>query len=174
MIIGFGNIGQAIARRLQSFECDIIGVKRTPADHPLANGIITISKISDYLPRADVVVLASALNEDTVGLADTSFFSEMKSGSTIVNIGRGKLIKQDELIAAMNDGKPQYAVLDVFDPEPLPADSQLWDMDNVIISPHSSNAGNGLIPRGDQLFVNNLRRYLEEKELHDEISANQL
>lgn len=174
LIVGFGNIGQAVAKRLQPFECDIIGVRRTPNDHPLADGIIALSKIYDYLPQADVVVLACALNHETSGLVNADFLAKMKPGSTIVNIARGKLIEQNDLIAALENGSPQYAVLDVFDPEPLPEDSRLWDMENVIISPHSSNAGSGLIPRGDQLFVNNLRHYLEGKELYDEIDADQL
>jgi len=174
LIVGFGNIGQEIAKRLRPFECDIIGVRRSPPDHPLADGIIALSKIADYLPRADVVVLACALNEETMGLADKAFFSKMKPGSIFVNIARGKLMDQSALIEALSGGTPQYAVLDVFDPEPLPVESHLWDMENVIISPHSSNAGAGLVQRGDQLFVNNLRRYLDDKPLHDEINASQL
>ena len=174
LIVGFGNIGQQIAKRLKVFECDIIGVRRSGEDHPLADGIITLSKISEYLPQSDVVVLACPLNDDTNGLADASFFSKMKQRSTFVNIARGKLVDQQAMMDALSDGKPQFAVLDVFELEPLPADNRLWEMENVIISPHSSNAGSGLIQRGDQLFMNNLRRYLDGKPLYDEIKAHQL
>jgi phosphoglycerate dehydrogenase-like enzyme len=165
LIVGFGNIGQEIAKRVRAFEAEVVGVRRSSADHPLADAMITLDRVSEYLPQADVVVLACALNQETRELANQAFFQKMKKESTLVNIARGKLVNQKDMIEALRAGRPARAILDVFDPEPLEPDSPLWDMDNVIITPHSSNAGNGTHPRGDRLFLENLSRFLEGRPL---------
>jgi len=174
MIIGFGNIGREIAARIRGFGCGVIAVRQTAEDHPLADSVITLKQVPEYLPQADVVVLACALNRETMGLADQSFFSGMKEGSFFVNIARGKLVDQQALIDSLRAGRPAFAILDVFDPEPLPSDSPLWDMNNVMVTPHASNAGSGLVARGDELFLNNLRRYLAGEKLYDEVDARQI
>jgi phosphoglycerate dehydrogenase-like enzyme len=168
LIVGFGNIGQEIAKRVRAFEAEVVGVRRSSADHPLADTVITLDRLSDYLPQADVVVLACALNQETRELADQAFFQKMKKNATFVNIARGKLVNQKDMIEALQAGTLSRAILDVFDPEPLESDSPLWDMDQVIISPHSSNAGSGTHSRGDRLFMENLRRFLEGRPLLNE------
>ena len=174
LLIGFGNIGQEIARRIRAFECEVIAVKRTVEPHPLADTVIPLDRVSDYLPSADVVVLACALNEETRELAGRAFFQKMKKNATFVNIARGKLVKQAEMIEALKEGMLSRAILDVFDPEPLEGDSPLWDMDQVIITPHSSNAGSGTRTRGDSLFLENLRRYLKGQALVNEAFPDRL
>jgi phosphoglycerate dehydrogenase-like enzyme len=130
--------------------------------------VITLDRLSEYLPQADVVILACALNEETRELADQAFFQKMKKNATFVNIARGKLVKQKDMIEALRSGTLSRAILDVFDPEPLEPDSPLWDMDQVIITPHSSNAGSGTHSRGDRLFLENLARFLEGRPLLNE------
>lgn len=174
LIIGFGNIGQEIARRVRAFDCEVIGVKRSAGEHPLADTVITLDRLSEYLPQADVVVLACALNPETRELADRTFFQKMKKNATFVNIARGKLVNQKDMIESLKEGTPARAILDVFDPEPLEADSPLWDMDQVIISPHSSNAGSGTHSRGDRLFLENLRRFLKGQPLQNEADPDRL
>jgi phosphoglycerate dehydrogenase-like enzyme len=174
LIVGFGNIGQEIAKRVRAFEAEVVGVRRSSADHPLADAMITLEKLREYLPQADVVVLACALNQETRELADQAFFQKMKKDATFVNIARGKLVNQKDLIEALRSGRPARAILDVFDPEPLEPDSPLWDMDQVIITPHSSNAGSGTHPRGDRLFLENLSRFLEGRPLVNEADPDHL
>jgi phosphoglycerate dehydrogenase-like enzyme len=174
LIIGFGNIGQEIARRLRAFEVQVIGVRRSAGNHPLADIMITLDRLSEVLSQADVVVLACALNAETRGMADRSFFQKMKKNATLVNIARGKLVQQSDLIEALRQGTPARAILDVFDPEPLEPDSPLWDMDQVIISPHSSNAGSGTHARGDTLFLENLRRFVNGQPLLNEADRDRL
>ncbi|MCP4750113.1 MAG: NAD(P)-binding domain-containing protein, partial [Proteobacteria bacterium] len=168
LIVGFGNIGREIAKRVRAFDCEVVGLRRSIEGHPLADTIATLDQLDEHLPQADVVVLACPLDEKTEGLADKAFFQRMKKGAAFVNIARGKIVNQPALIEGLAEGTPGHAILDVFDPEPLPPDSPLWDMDNVIISPHSSNSGSGLVQRGDILFLENLRRFLADQPLLDE------
>lgn len=171
LIIGFGNIGQEIASRVKSFDCEVTGVRRISTQHPAADEIVTLAELPSHLPQADVVVLACSLNEKTRKLADKRFFQAMKKGSVLVNIARGALVDHKALVAALENGIPRYAVLDVFDPEPLPDDSPLWELDNTIITPHSSYAGSGTNRRGDLLFIENFRRFLANEPLINEVNS---
>jgi len=174
LITGFGNIGQEIAKRVKGFDCEVIGVRRTPTKLPNADSMITLNELPENLPHADVIVLACSLNEETRGLADRHFFQNMKSGSIFVNIARGALVDHEALSAAIKNRAPAYALLDVFDPEPLPEESPLWELENTIITPHSSNAGSGTQHRGDLLFVENLRRFLSSEPLLNEAREEDL
>lgn len=170
VIVGFGNIGRELAKRLRSFECEIIAVRKSGRADVLADQVLTLDQINEHLPHADGVVIACPLTAETEGLVDQAFLAQMKPGATFVNVGRGKIVDQPALIAALNSGTIGHAILDVFDPEPLPADSPLWDIENVLISPHSSNAGNNTALRGDMLFLDNLKRYLADEPLLNEAS----
>jgi phosphoglycerate dehydrogenase-like enzyme len=170
LIIGFGNIGQEVAKRVKGFDCEVIAVRRGKAKHPCADSMITLNEVPDHLCRADVVVLACSLNAETRRLADHKFFRNMKPESIFVNIARGALVDEQALIKALKNGAPQYAVLDVFDSEPLHQESPLWELKNTIITPHSSYAGNGTNRRNDLLFLENLRRFLANEPLLQEAS----
>lgn len=168
LLVGFGNIGQAVAQRLRAFDCEVIAVRRSGQAHPLAEQVITLDQLAEHLPQVDGVIIACPLTEETTGLVDEAFFQRLKPGATLVNIARGKIVDEPALINALKQGIVAQAILDVFDPEPLPADSPLWDLDNVLISPHSSNAGENTPLRGDLLFLENLRRYLAHEALLNE------
>jgi phosphoglycerate dehydrogenase-like enzyme len=169
LLIGFGNIGQALAQRLRAFECKVIGVRRTAQSHPLAEQILTLAQLPDVLPTADVVVIACTLTPKTKGLAGKRFFEQMKPEAVLVNVARGKIVDQPALLEALKDGLIEHAILDVFDPEPLPDNSPLWDMANVTVTSHTSNFGHNTDLRGDLLFLENLRRYLGDKPLLNEV-----
>jgi phosphoglycerate dehydrogenase-like enzyme len=168
LIIGFGSIGQAVARRARSFDARIVGVRRSPGPHPLADEIISAEAMPTHLGQADVVVLSIPLNADTRGMVDAAFLGAMKAGSVLVNIGRGGLVDEAALLAALDRGVPDHAILDVFHTEPLPADSRFWDHPRVSLTGHASAYSPGVIQRIDQLFLDNLRRYLAgEPLLHE-------
>lgn len=169
LIVGFGNIGRRIAGRLKGFDCHVTAVRRTPESHPDADEMIALSHLPSHLPQADVVVLACSLNEETRGLAGRDFFQKMRKGSVFVNIARGALVDPEALAEAIKRKAPQFAVLDVFDPEPLPPESPLWALPDTILTPHSSHAGSGTRQRGDLLFTENLQRFLAGKPLRNEI-----
>lgn len=171
LLIGFGNIGQALAKRLRAFECEVIGVRRKAQAHPLADQILPLDQLPEVLPMADVVVVACTLTEKTKGLADKRFFEQMKPEAVLVNVARGKIVDQADLIEALKQGQIEHAVLDVFDPEPLPTNSPLWDMANVTVTSHTANAGHNTALRGDLLFLENLRRYLSQAPLLNEVKG---
>jgi phosphoglycerate dehydrogenase-like enzyme len=160
LIIGYGNIGRRIARQVKGFEGQVTGIRRRQLADEYADQVGALAEVPDLLPRADVVVLACALNEETRGLADAVFFSQMKLDALLVNIGRGDLVDEAALLAALDKGELDYAILDVFQTEPLPEDSPIWDHGRIQVTPHSSNRGELTGTRFDELFVANLGRYL--------------
>ncbi len=169
LIIGFGNIGQRIAARAKPFDANIIGVRHSKKDHPLADRVIGQDDILKELPQADVVVLACPITDDTRNLANAKFFDAMKKDSVLVNIARGDLIDDDALISALDDEELGFAVLDAFSQEPLPNDHAFWTHPKIVVTAHTSNAGSGTLPRGDELFVENLKNYLADRPLRNEV-----
>jgi len=160
LIVGFGAIGQGVAERAKGFGAEIVGVRRSGGSHPLASRIAALDQVRDELPEADVVVLSTPLNDATRNMADAGFFAAMKPGSVLVNVGRGDLVVEPALLAALEGGAPDYAILDVFHTEPLPADSPFWDHPKVAICPHGSFNGSGQAARNDAIFLENLHRRL--------------
>lgn len=174
VLIGFGNIGHEIAKRIKPFGVHLTVVRRNPAVEPLVDRAITQKDLAGVLPDADVVVLACALNDETRGLCDEAFFAAMKPGAILINIGRGGLVDEEALRAGLDRDQPAHAVLDVFATEPLPADSWFWDHPKVRVSAHTSNSGDGNLGRGDELFLENLRRYLAQEPLLNEADPREV
>jgi phosphoglycerate dehydrogenase-like enzyme len=168
LIIGFGAIGQEVARRAGAFGAHIIGVRRAQGPHALADEVVLPERIHDLLASADVVVLSLPLSAQTESLVDNRFLSAMKAKSILVNVGRGGLIDEAALLAALERGTPEHAVLDVFRTEPLPADSPFWKSPRVTLTGHASAIGSGLGRRTDELFIENLGRYMRGESLVNE------
>ncbi|MEO8114521.1 MAG: NAD(P)-dependent oxidoreductase [Phenylobacterium sp.] len=159
VLAGYGSIGREIARRIKPFGVDLTVVRHAAGAADLADRTVTLKDLAPLLPQTDVVVLACALNDETRHLANTAFFEVLKPGAILINIGRGGLVDEDALRAGLDRDQPAHAVLDVFETEPLPADSWFWDHPKVRVSAHTSNSGDGNLGRGDELFLENLRRY---------------
>ncbi len=168
LIIGFGAIGKEVARRARAFGAHVTGIRRTQTPDPLADVIAPPETLSDHVPGADVIVLVVPLSAQTENLADAKFFARMKKTSVLVNIGRGGLVDESALLAALDNGTPEHAILDVFRTEPLPEDSPFWNHPRVSLSAHASAIGSGLNQRTDDLFVENLKRYLKGETLLNE------
>jgi phosphoglycerate dehydrogenase-like enzyme len=174
LVIGFGAIGQAVARRARAFDAHVTGVRRSTGAQEHADAMATPDQVHELLPASDVVVLSSPLNAQTANMVDAAFLARMKPGSVLVNVGRGGLVDEPALRSALDKGVPAHAVLDVFQTEPLPEDSWFWDHPRVTLTPHASPIGSGLQARSDALFVDNLGRYLSGKPLLNEVSANEV
>ena len=168
LIIGFGAIGQGVAERARAFGAHVTGVRRSGEAHPAAERMGRFGDILGLLPEADVVVLACPLTAETRHLANDAFFAVMKPKSILVNVGRGGLVDEPALLAALDAGTPEHAVLDVFETEPLPADSPFWTHPRVALTPHSSGMSAGNAPRNDAIFLDNLRRFLAGEPLNNE------
>lgn len=163
-VIGMGPIGYEIARLAVAFNMTVEAIRRTPAgDEPCPT--FSFDHLDDVLGRADWVCVALPLTPDTKEMFHHNRFASMKPGARFINVGRGELVDENALIAALSSGHLSGAALDVFATEPLPTDSPLWDMPNVIVTPHSSGASTSAGLRSEKLFVTNLGRYLTGQPL---------
>jgi phosphoglycerate dehydrogenase-like enzyme len=174
LIIGYGNIGRATARRAHAFGAAITGIRRDPQPDPHTQRVTSQDQLHTWLPQADVVVLCCALTEATRNLGNAEFFAAMKPGSLLINVGRGALVDETALLAALEQERPSQAVLDVFQTEPLPADHPFWQHPRVHVSAHSSAFGSGNARRGDELFLDNLGRYVRGEPLRNLVKAGDL
>lgn len=160
LVVGTGPIGRSIARMLRAAGMSVAGVGRRPREgDPDFGDVYASSELSRHLPGADYVVAVAPLTEQTKGMFDAEAFAAMKPGSRFVNVGRGELVVTSDLIAALRDGPLGGAALDVFDTEPLPVDSPLWTMENVLISPHMSGDFVGWRNTLVEVFADNFRRW---------------
>ena len=172
LLVGFGNIGRRVGRIVRGFEGKVTGVKRTSASHEDADEIIVFDDISNALPNADVVVLACALTDETRDLVDEKFLGLMQEGAILVNIARGAVVDEAALLESLDSGRLDCAILDVFRREPLPADSRLWNHPKVLLTPHASSRGQGTGDRWVELFLHNLRAYLQNDSLRNEVDLS--
>ena len=174
LIIGYGPIGQAIAQRVKAFGATTTVVRRSPQTSELVDNAGTMAQLGEFLPTADVIVIACSLTEETSGFADEGFFAAVKQDALLVNIARGALINDAAMIDALDSGRLANAVLDVFHTEPLPQDDPLWSHPKVRITPHTSFAGNGVQGRWDQLFLDNLSRFVNGQALLSEVDPKDI
>lgn len=159
-IIGFGAVGRAIAKRAVAFDMNVIAVDMFPKNKPDdVQELWGLDKLPDMLAASDYVVVTVPYTPETDGMIGAEQIAQMKPGALLVGISRGHIIDEDALIAALNSGHLSAAALDVFDKEPLPEDSELWDMDNVLVTPHA--AGGTQMERKYLLdiFYENLERF---------------
>ncbi|MEZ4737482.1 MAG: D-2-hydroxyacid dehydrogenase [Caldilineaceae bacterium] len=141
LLIGLGDIGERTAQIATAFGMGVIGLRHNPdQETPGVAQMVGPDELFTVLPHADIVVSTVPLTEETQHFLGQQAFDTMKQGAYLINIGRGGTIDEAALIAALQSGKLVGAGLDVFEEEPLPADSPLWEMKNVIITPHSSGA----------------------------------
>lgn len=157
-IVGCGSVGTACAKRFQAFECQVTGVDRFVCENRFFDRVLPMEQLDTVLETADIVVLCLPLTEETQHLLDAKRLRAMKLGAILVNIARGQIVDTEALISALN-GHLGGAVLDVFEEEPLPADSPLWQMEYVILTPHSSFVGEGNAERLSGLILKNLENY---------------
>jgi phosphoglycerate dehydrogenase-like enzyme len=174
-LVGFGGIGREIARRVAGLGARVLATKRTPgADGeveltaPNGGGSLEarvlvghgVQGLERILRESDVVVLCAPDTPETRGLLDAAALARMKGGALLVNVGRGKLVDQDALVAALKSGRLRGAGLDVFAHEPLPTEDPLWTLPNVLVTPHVSAVTRRFWEREAGLIVRNLERYV--------------
>jgi phosphoglycerate dehydrogenase-like enzyme len=166
-LVGLGSIGLAVAKHASSLGMRVIAVREHP-ERPqpeLVEQIFHLHQFDVLLSKSDFVVLAVPLTAETRGLMNAARLAKMKADACLINVGRGPLIDEGALAGALREHKIAGAALDVFEKEPLPADSPLWDLENVLITPHTAGLTEKLWERHYQLFSENLRRYLAQQPL---------
>lgn len=170
LIVGYGPIGREIATRAKAFGTRNLVVRRSPEVGGPVDDAGTLADLPKLAPEADVIVLACPLNAETRGFANHGFFQRTKPGAILINIARGALIDDAALIDALDQGRLSTAILDVFHEEPLPTASSLWGHPKVRLTSHTSFAGSGVRGRWDELFLDNIGRFVRGEPLANEFN----
>ena len=170
-IVGLGGIGMQMAKRAKGFDMYIIAVDAYRTDKPdSVDELMPMDKLSDLMSRVDVVMIACPLTEETRGLINAENLSVMQPTAYFINVARGPIVKEADLIEILQAGKIAGAGLDVTEVEPLDKDSPLWDMENVIITPHSAGGSQHRMRRITEFFLDNLERYLKGEALKNVVN----
>lgn len=156
-IVGCGNVGQECAKRFQVFGCNVIGVDIVEIQNELFSENYLLGDLDEALAISDVIVLTLPLTESTKHLVNHERLEVMKDEAILVNIARGGVVETGDLCETLKSGKLVGVVLDVFEEEPLSEESELWKMENVILTPHNSFVGNNNLSRLEQVIVNNFK-----------------
>ncbi|WP_254546817.1 D-2-hydroxyacid dehydrogenase [Halomarina pelagica] len=169
-VVGLGAIGRAVAERLEPFGAHTIGIRYTPEKGGPTDEVLGFGEedFHDALSRTDYLVLACPLTETTRGLVDDAAFETLPSEAVVVNVGRGPIVDTEALTDAIKGNALRGAALDVTDPEPLPADHDLWRMGNVHITPHNSGYTPQYYPRVADILARNLET-VEETGSYDDV-----
>ncbi len=166
LILGLGGIGAEVARRLAPFGATILGVDpKVPTAPPGVTELYPPDRLTELLPRADAVIICAPQTPETTGLFDEAMFQRMKPSAYFINIGRGKIVRLAALERALAEGWIAGAGVDVFETEPLPTESPLWEMENVVITPHSAGHGPHLEERRLRVVLENVRHFVAGEPL---------
>jgi phosphoglycerate dehydrogenase-like enzyme len=166
LVVGLGGIGTEVARRAHALGMRVIATRNSSREGPKFVAKVGLSgELHALAAEADVVVNATPLTPETTGIFDAAFFAAMKKGGYFINVGRGKSVVTDDLVAALKSGQVGGAGLDVTEPEPLPDGHPLWSLRNVIITPHVAAQSDIQNQRSWILVSENLRRYVAGEPL---------
>ena len=168
LVLGLGGIGAEVTRRLAPFGATILGVDpRVRSGLPSVAEFHTPDRLAGLLPRADAVIICAPQTPETTGLFDEALFRRMKQSAYFINIGRGKIVRLAALERALAEGWIAGAGVDVFETEPLPTESPLWDMEQVVITPHSAGYGPHLEARRLRVVLENVRHFVAGEPLEN-------
>jgi phosphoglycerate dehydrogenase-like enzyme len=171
-IIGYGGVGRELARRAGALGMHVLATRRRPEPDPLANVLDGEDSLHRLLAASDVVVVTTPSTPETRGLIGAPEFATMRTGAVLINVARGDIVDEDALIATLRAGHLRGAALDVFATEPLPADSALWGLDNVLVLPHVSATTPRFWEREIELILDNLERYLAGRTLRNVVDPD--
>jgi phosphoglycerate dehydrogenase-like enzyme len=174
-IIGVGHIGGEVARLAKAFGMRVIGCRRRQqARVRYVDELLPPDRLPELLARADFVVLTVPLSAQTDGLIDEAALRSMKPTAWLINVSRGRVVREAALLRALKEGWIAGACLDVFEEEPLPQESELWSLPNVVVTPHQSGFSPLNFDRASELFLENLRRYVAGKPLKNRVRLRDL
>lgn len=165
VIVGVGQIGSHTARVAQAFGMRTVGVRNSGKSDPNVESMYKVDQLDEALAQGDYIVNILPLTDETRGLFNTARFSAMKDSAFFVNVGRGQTVVTDDMVQALQSGALAGAGLDVFEEEPLPADHPLWNLDNVIMTPHMAGDTDRYGERAVDIFLENLKRYVNGEPL---------
>ncbi|MCS7234599.1 MAG: D-2-hydroxyacid dehydrogenase [Armatimonadota bacterium] len=166
-VVGLGAVGKEVARLCKACGARVLGLRRRPEPVPFVDRVVGPEGLRELLESSDYVVLALPLVPSTRGLVGREQLRWMKPDAVLVNVGRGALVDEAALVEALREGRLRGAALDTFTCEPLPPESPLWELPNVLLSPHVAGSFRGYMDRVVELFCDNLRRYLAGEPLRN-------
>ena len=170
LIVGYGSIGQEVAKRAKALDLRVWGVTRSGKGNPAhAERILAAKDLHEALPEADYLVLSAPETAETKHLIGAAQIAKMKRGARLINVGRGSLLDEAALVRALEDGSLGGAALDVTETEPLPAGSPLWKAPNLMITPHTSAVSDRLWVRETTLLMELLERWFDGRELFNRV-----
>lgn len=159
-ILGMGMVGRETAKRAKAFDMQVYGLDRGKSDCEFLDRSFTTGELKGFLPICDFVIICMPLTDETCHMFSGDVFEWMKETAVLMNVGRGPIVKEEDLIEALDRGKLAGAVLDVMETEPLPAHSPLWTMEHVMITPHiAGDRQASYIPRMMEILCHNLSLY---------------
>ena len=168
-IVGTGSVGVEVAKRVQVFGCKVIGVNTQGVKENYFDECIPVKELNTFLSKCDVIVLTLPLTDKTRNLINKETLAFMKDDAVLINVSRGGIINERDLLHHLNAGKLRGAALDVFEQEPLPTDSSLWRHQRVIATPHNSFTSDNTSSRMFDLIYGNLKAYIQKKPLKNQI-----
>lgn len=167
-IVGLGGVGRRIAQVLAPFKTRILATDYYPLRKPdHVEALWPPERLDELLPRVDALILSAPLTDQTLGLMNATTIGRMKRGAVLINMGRGRMVVERDLVAALESGHLSGAALDVTEIEPLPPDSRLWDLPNVLITPHVAGQSARRIDDMTDFFCDNLARYVAGQPLRN-------
>lgn len=172
-IVGLGSIGQALAVRARAFGMRTIGVARRPPADGLVDELLPMEGLGEALARCDAVVITLPGTEQTRGLIDRAMLAALKPSAVLINVGRGSVVDQAALVDVLRAKRIAGAVLDVFEPEPLPPENPLWALENVVFCPHTSALSVRENERIVDLFIDNIRRFARGQALRNVVNVRE-
>ncbi len=166
-ILGQGSIGREIARLCQAFGIRTIGVRRSAQPSEQCDETVQFAQLNEVLPKTDWLIIACPLTAETDSLIDLAKLRLLPSHGVVINVSRGRVIVEEDLITALQDGTIAHAYADVFQQEPLPRESPLWTLPNMMISPHSAGISRGFGRNAARAFFGNLELWLQDAPLRN-------
>ncbi len=161
LVVGVGSIGCEVAKRFAAFDASVTGVDILPVRSPYFERVVLADKLDTVLPQADIVVVTLPLMPSTRHMFNAERFNNFREGALLVNLSRGAIVDQQAMVGALAAGRLGGAVLDVFEQEPLPEDDPLWDMPNVLVTPHNSFLSESNNRSMFRVVLENLQKYLQ-------------
>jgi len=175
-IVGYGDIGRAVAARVRPMGMKVRAVKRhtssSPGTDPLVEQVYSPDRRIEMLPLCDYVVVATPLTSETHGMIGEPEFAAMKPTAVVINVGRGPVIEERALVKALSNGRIKGAALDVFDQEPLPAEHPFYKLENVLLSPHCADHTPDWLEQAMQFFIEQHKRFRDGQPLMNVVNKN--
>jgi phosphoglycerate dehydrogenase-like enzyme len=169
-VLGLGHIGQSLARRAKAFDMQVAGTLRQLRPVEQVDRVVPLADIDAELARTDFLVCCLPLTGETWGLVDGKLLGKLKPGAVLIDISRGGVVKEEAVLGALENGILKGAALDVFEPEPLPKESPLWQRDDVLITPHVAGSTPFYLDRALHVFADNLHAHQQGLPLTTPVS----